>query len=324
MNRRQGGKKKGPKVGSGGVRRRGLEGRGPTPKAVDREYHPAHAKKKAKEADERRAEAIKLARAGGKLPSYLKLDPGHELIVGRNAVAEAVRAGVPLIRVFIAASTTTDERMEEAARIAAERGAPVVEVSRGHLDVMTENAAHQGVAIEVPPYDYTSVSAVTANIEQTGQTGLILALDSITDPHNLGAVLRSASAFNAHAVLITERRSAGVTGTVWKVSAGAAARVPVARETNLVRSLEDLKSKGYFVVGLAGEGDVMLDDLQLADMPLVLVTGSEGKGLSRLVRQTCDQVCSIPISGQMESLNASVATGIALYEVDRLRRKGAQ
>lgn len=324
MSGHQPAKKKGPKVGSGGVRRRRLEGRGPTPRAVDREYHPAHAKQKAKEADERRAEAIKLARAGGKLPGYLKLEPGHELIVGRNAVVEAVRAGVPLTRVFIVTGNTTDERMEEAARTAAGRGAPVVEVSRGHLDVMSENASHQGIAIEVPPYDYASLESVTEDIAASDETGLILALDSITDPHNLGAVLRSASAFNAHAVLITERRSAGVNGTVWKVSAGAAARVPVAQETNLVRSLKSLQAQGYFVVGLAGEGDVMLDNLELADMPLVLVTGSEGKGLSRLVRETCDQICSIPIAGQMESLNAAVATGIALYEVDRRRRKGAQ
>lgn len=314
-------RKKGPKVGSGGVRRRRLEGRGPTPKAVDREYHPAHAKKKAKEAEEKRAEAIKIARAGGKLPSYLKLEPGHELIVGRNAVIEAVRADVPLTRVFIATGSALDERMEEAARTASERGAPVIEVTRGHLDVMTEKAAHQGIAIEVPPYDYATIESAAADIEETGRTGLILALDSVTDPHNLGAVLRSASAFRADAVLITERRSASVNATVWKVSAGAAARVPVARETNLVRSLKDLQSRGYFVVGLAGEGDIMVEDLELADMPLVLVTGSEGRGLSRLVRETCDQICSIPIS-QMESLNAAVATGIALYEVDRRRRKG--
>ncbi|AZN30486.1 23S rRNA (guanosine(2251)-2'-O)-methyltransferase RlmB [Flaviflexus salsibiostraticola] len=323
MSNHQPARKKGPKVGSGGVRRRRLEGRGPTPKAVDREYHPAYAKKKAKEEQERKAEAIKIARAGGKLPSYLKLEPGHELIVGRNAVVEAVRADVPLTRVFIV-SGAVDERMEEAAREAADRGAPVIEVSRGHLDVMTEKAAHQGIAIEVPPYDYTDIDTVTADIEASGRTGLILALDSITDPHNLGAVLRSASAFDADAVLITERRSASVNATVWKVSAGAAARVPVARETNLVRTLNNLKSRGYFIVGLAGEGDVILDDLELADMPLVLVTGSEGRGLSRLVRDTCDQVCSIPISGEMESLNAAVATGIALYEVDRRRRKAGQ
>lgn len=322
MSKHKPSSKKGPKVGSGGVRRRRLEGRGPTPKATDREYHPAYAKKKAKEAEEKRNEAIKIARAGGKLPAYLKLEPGHELIAGRNPVLEAVRAKIPLTRVFLVSGNVTDERVEEAARLAAAQGAPVLEVSRGHLDVMTENAAHQGIAIEVPPYDYESLDNVIESIAERETPGLILALDSVTDPHNLGAVLRSASAFNANAVLITERRSAGVTGTVWKVSAGAAAKVPIARETNLVRSLQELKSNGYFVVGLAGEGDVMLDNLELADMPLVLVTGSEGKGLSRLVRDTCDQICSIPISGDMESLNAAVATGIALYEVDRVRRKG--
>ena len=147
--------------------------------------------------------------------------------------------------------------------------------------------------------------------------GLIVALDSITDPHNFGAVVRSASAFHVDGVLIPERRSASVNATAWKVSA--LARVPIAREKNLVRALEELKEQGYFVVGLAGEGSQAIGELDLADMPLVLVTGSEGKGLSRLVRDTCDVLAAIPIASQMESLNAAVATGIALYQIDQKR-----
>lgn len=309
------------KVGSGGVRRRRLEGRGPTPKAEDRTYHPAHKKKKAREAKAARDEANTRSRTG-KLPGFLRLDGDHELIAGRNAVAEAVKAGVPLTRVFMAAGNAGDKRLEQVVRTATALGAPVLEVTRGQLDLMTDGEVHQGIAIEVPPYDYQDVEELTDRVVDNDKTGLFVALDSVTDPHNLGAVLRSASAFGADGLIIPGRRSAGVTAAVWKVSAGAAARVPLARVTNLVRTLEDLKKQGYFVVGLAGEGEVSVDDLDLADMPLVIVTGSEGKGLSRLVRDTCDQLVSIPIAKDMESLNAAVATGIALYEVDRRRRKG--
>jgi len=141
----------------------------------------------------------------------------------------------------------------------------------------------------------------------------------VTDPRNLGAVLRSAGAFGAHGVVVPQRRAAGVTAAAWKVSAGAAARVPVARVTNLVRALEELRRAGCFVVGLDAGGTTAVGDLHLATDPVVLVVGSEGKGLGRLVRETCDVIASIPIRGQVESLNAGVAAGIALYEVERLR-----
>lgn len=149
---------------------------------------------------------------------------------------------------------------------------------------------------------------------------LLVALDQITDPHNLGAVLRSAAAFGADGVIIPEHRAASVNAAAWKVSAGAAAIVPVAQATNLTRALQDLKRAGAFVIGLDGGGDVALPDLQLTDVPLVVVTGSEGRGISRLVRDTCDQIVSIPIAPRMESLNAAVATGIALYQIATARR----
>ncbi|GHS89887.1 hypothetical protein AGMMS50218_17080 [Actinomycetota bacterium] len=178
---------------------------------------------------------------------------------------------------------------------------------------------HQGVAIQVPPYEYADTEDLLDIAELSGRTPLIVALDGVTDPRNLGAVLRSAGAFGAHGVLVPERRAAGVTAAAWKVSAGAAAHVRVARATNLVRALDLYRQAGCFVVGLDGGGDVPIGDLPFATDPLVLVVGSEGKGLSRLVREHCDAITSIPISAPVESLNAGVAAGIALYEVVRQR-----
>ncbi|WP_126416274.1 23S rRNA (guanosine(2251)-2'-O)-methyltransferase RlmB [Trueperella bialowiezensis] len=300
--------RKGSTKGSGGHNRRRLEGRGPTPKAEDRTYHPAHKRKLEREAAERRA-------AGPKLRASLRQPEGFELVCGRNAVYEAVRSGIPYERVFMVAAMSNDERVAEVARAAMADGTPLVEVSRGELDKMTDGQVHQGIAIEVPPHRYVRLEDIVVG----DRPGLIVALDSVTDPHNLGAIMRSAAAFRADGVLITERRSASVNATVWKVSAGAAARLPVARETNFVRSLKELQKLGYFVVGLAGDADVDLGAADLADVPLVIVTGSEGAGLSRLVRETCDVVVSIPIDSAMESLNASVATAIVLYHVDRER-----
>ncbi len=309
--------KKGASVGTGGHNRRRLEGKGPTPKAEDRTYHPAHKRKKAAEAAQLAAERREHQQTH--VRAALRLAEGHELIAGRNPVLEAVRSGIPLTRVFMVGSSVSDERVGEVVRTATALGAPLLEVSRSELDRMTDDAVHQGVAIEVPPYAYREIDDLLERGSRSRRPGLIVALDSVTDPHNLGAVLRSASAFQADGILIPERRSAGVNVTAWKVSAGAAARVPVARETNLVRSLEYLKKAGYFVVGLDGGGDTSIEELTLTDMPLVLVTGSEGKGLARLTRETCDVIASIPIAADLESLNAAVATGIALYQIDRLR-----
>ncbi|WP_026459883.1 23S rRNA (guanosine(2251)-2'-O)-methyltransferase RlmB [Schaalia suimastitidis] len=312
---RKPGSKKGAKVGTGGHSRRRLEGKGPTPKAEDRTYHPAHKRKLAREKREAQEAAIARARA----KSSIRVPEGHELIAGRNPVAEAVRAKVPIERVFVAGNIK-DDRVEEVVRLASAMGAPVFEVTRRDLDVATDGAVHQGVAVEVPAYEYADVADLIADSQQQIDLPLLLALDQVTDPHNLGAVLRSAGAFGGDGVIIPERRSAGVTTTAWKVSAGAAARVPVARVTNLVRALEDCKRAGFFVVGLDGGGDAQLRDMELAHSPLVVVTGAEGSGLSRLVRETCDHIVSIPIASAVESLNAAVATGIALYEVDSLRR----
>ncbi|NLF05976.1 MAG: 23S rRNA (guanosine(2251)-2'-O)-methyltransferase RlmB [Actinomycetales bacterium] len=307
------GSKKGARVGTGGHGRQGLEGRGPTPKAEDREYHPA-AKKKA--AAQRRTEAEKKPK---RAPKSRTLGDSTEIIAGRNAVLEALRAGVPVQTAWFGHRIEADERTREIIVLASESGAPMLEASKSDLDKITYGAAHQGVAIQVPPYDYADPDDLLDRAAEADEPLLVVALDGVTDPRNLGAALRSAGAFGAHGLLLPERRSAGVTAAAWKVSAGAAARVPVARATNLVRALEEYRKAGVFVVGLDAGGDTPLDALPFAGDPLVVVVGSEGKGLSRLVAEKCDAIVSIPIASAVESLNAGVATGIALYEVARQR-----
>lgn len=311
---RKSGSKKGATVGSGGQRRRGLEGRGPTPKAEDRVYHPAHQRKAA-------AERREAARPKTRVPGWVRALPdGTEFIVGRNAVHEAVLSGMPIHSVYVASGVSTDDRISEVLQAATAAGTPMFEVTRSDLDAVADGKPHQGVALAVPPYQYADVHDIVDATLERARPPLLVALDSITDPHNLGAVLRNAGAFGVDGVLVPQRRAAGVGVTVWKVSAGAAARVPVARVTNLVRTLESLKDSGFFVVGLDGDGAVEIGNLELADVPLVVVTGAEGAGLSRLVRETCDVIAAIPISSAVESLNAAVATGISLYEIARLRK----
>jgi 23S rRNA (guanosine2251-2'-O)-methyltransferase len=313
---RKPGSKKGARVGSGGQGRQALEGRGPTPKAEDRVSHPAARRKAA--AERRAAAAPKHPRAGA--PASGK-GTEAEVVCGRNAVVEALRAEVPASTLYVATRIDADDRVREALRTASARGLALMEVTKPELDRLTDGAVHQGLAIQVPPYAYVHPEELLEAAEEAGRAPLIVALDGVTDPRNLGAVLRSAAAFGADGVLLPERRAAGVTASAWKVSAGAAARVPVARATNLVRALTSLKEAGCFVVGLDGAGPTTIGELELATSPLVLVAGSEGKGLSRLVRETCDMVAAIPIASAVESLNAAVATGIALYEVARLRRE---
>lgn len=296
--------KKGPTVGSGGQRRRGLEGRGPTPKAEERVGHPAA--RRAARASRERGQQRRGARESG------------EVLYGRNTVVEALRALVPATALHVASRMDSDDRVKEALAAAVAQDVPVMEAPRQELDRLAGGGVHQGLVLQVPPYEYAHPDDLL-DVELPG-TPLLVALDGITDPHNLGAVVRSAAAFGGHGVVVPERRSAGMTATAWKTSAGAAARIPVARATNLTRALQGYRRAGFFVVGLDADGDVELPELALADQPLVVVVGSEGKGLSRLVRETCDQVVSIPMSGGTESLNASVAAGVTLYEVARSRR----
>jgi 23S rRNA (guanosine2251-2'-O)-methyltransferase len=304
---------KGATVGSGGQRRRGLEGRGPTPKAVDREYHPAH--KRAKAA----SKGVGRPGERGSARPQRKAKGTSEIVYGRNSVVEALRADIPVSTMYIATRIDSDDRVKEALKLATERGLAILETPRGELDRVTDGGVHQGLALQVPPYDYAHPTDLI-DPEMPG-TPLVVALDGITDPRNLGAIVRSVAAFGGHGVVVPERRSVGMTASAWKTSAGAAARIRVARCSNLTRTLEDFKKAGFFILGLDMDGDVELPDVSLADEPLVIVTGSEGKGLSRLVRETCDQIVSIPMSSAVESLNAGLATGVALYEISRQRRR---
>ncbi len=247
----------------------------------------------------------------------------HEWIAGRNSVVEALRAELPITSVYVAEGAERDGRLREVFAIAADKGISLLEVPRVELDRMTAGAVHQGLAARVPAYEYADpmdfLDAAAANAEKP----LIVALDSVTDPRNLGAVVRSAAGFGAHGVVIPERRAASMTASAWKTSAGAAARVPVAQVVNLTRQLKAYQQAGCMVIGLAADGEVSLPDLDLADGPLVIVVGSEGKGLSRLVAETCDQLVSIPMASSLESLNAGVAASVTLYAVAQQRAGAA-
>ncbi|MDT0328288.1 23S rRNA (guanosine(2251)-2'-O)-methyltransferase RlmB [Nocardiopsis lambiniae] len=312
--------KKGPTKGSGGKGRRSLEAKKGTLPAEQRHWYDG----------KQRSKAIRRATAEG---SGTQARSPHtdtdrrridsDLLVGRNPVLEALRAGMPASRLFLSNSLDSDDRVNEAARLAGEQNVEVLEVTRAELDRRCESsgqpgAVHQGMVLRVRPYRYQLPEELLERSLGSDAPPLIVALDGVTDPHNLGAIARSAAAFNADGLLIPERRAAGVTATVWKTSAGTLARLPIAQATNLTRALETFKKAGLFVVGLDADGDALITDLDLAGGPLVVVVGSEGKGLSRLVRESCDVVASIPI-GNAESLNASVAAGVSLYEVARLR-----
>ncbi len=335
---KDGSHRKGAAVGSGGQGKKRLEGRGPTPPAASRPHHPA-AKKAAAAAkrttatgrpdtSSRGAGASRSAgassgaapRGGGAPRSPRRASPdAPETVAGRNPVVEALRAKVPATALYLAAGTDNDERITEAVAIAAKAGIALIEMTRGQLDAMTGGQVHQGLALQVPPYTYLHPDDLLARA-LAAPAPLLVALDGVTDPRNLGAVVRSAAAFGAQGVLLPERRAAGMTASAWRTSAGAAARLPVARCTNLSRTLSAYKAAGLFTVGLAAAGTVSLDELEVATSPLVVVVGSEGDGLGRLVAQTCDLTVRIPMSALTESLNAGIAAAVTLAEVARRRR----
>ena len=303
-------KGKGNTAGSGGRVRRGLEGKGPTPKAEDRTYHRAYKTKQAA-----------TAREAAKPPRTQQTRGGAEWVAGRNSVIEALRVGIPVVAVYVAEGIDRDDRVREIFKTCAEQSIPMLQTTKNELDRLTEGAVHQGLAIKLPEYEYVHPNDLMDTALQSPGTPLIVALDQITDPRNLGAIIRSAAAFGAQGVVIPERRSAGLTASAWKASSGAAARIPVAKATNLNRVLQDYAKAGFTVVGLAGEGATDIADLPGADGPVLLVVGSEGEGLQRLVRENCDVLASIPIASEVESLNAGVATSIALYEISRARKR---
>ncbi|MEW1863082.1 23S rRNA (guanosine(2251)-2'-O)-methyltransferase RlmB [Streptomyces sp. NBC_00669] len=303
--------KKGATVGSGGQRRKALEGKGPTPPA---EVRKGHKKNRVANAQARRTVSSQSRR-----PSGRGAKSTSEMVVGRNPVVEALRADIPATAVYVQQYIENDERVREAVTLATDRGVPLLEAPRPELDRITAGLNHQGLVLQIPPYEYAHPEDLVASAAGRGEDPLIVALDGVTDPRNLGAVVRSVAAFGGHGVVVPERRAAGMTAGAWKTSAGTAARVPVARATNLTRTLEAYQKAGLTVVGLAADGELELQDLELLDGPVVVVAGSEGKGLSRLVGETCDVRVRIPMPGGAESLNAGVAAGVVLYEASRRR-----
>lgn len=265
---------------------------------------------------------------GGKLPARgPRIAPGRrsnptregpELLLGRNPVVEALRAAVPATALYVAQGIDIDERVAEIVRTAGDRGIPILEIGRQELDRMTGGVLHQGIGLQVPPFAYEDFDdLIAAALEQTAP--LLVALDGVTDPRNVGAVIRSVAAFGGHGVFMTERRAAGITATAWRTSAGAAARVPVSQVVNLTRAIKTAQKAGFTAIGLDADGEADLYQLEAAVGPLLVVVGSEGRGLSRLVGETCDLRVSIPMASDVESLNASVAAAVTLAEVARRR-----
>ena len=296
--------------------KRSLRGKGPTPRAEDRPYHK---KCKSKEENQRkRTERKRIdAKRSDRKRDYRREPKDHvDTVAGRNAVVEALRAGIPAKELVVAVGVDVDERLNESIRLSQKMGIGIREVERRQIENMTGIANHQGVALIVKPFQYSSQKEIFARAKEPA---LFIAVDGVTDPRNIGAIARSAAAFSADGLLIPERRNASLTAAAWKTSAGAAARLPIAQITNLARSIEDAKAFGCFIVGLDGDADTTVDSMEIADQPLYVIVGSEGKGLSRLVREKCDLLISIPMSSAVESLNASVAMSIALYAIDRKR-----
>ncbi len=316
--------RKGPQVGSGGQGRQALEGRKPTPKAEDRPYHPAGKRKAAGERFEAAGGRRKPAQSSSDAPRQQQRKPKSsdesEMVTGRNSVVEALRAKIPASTLYMAARIEFDDRVKEILQLATSRGLPILEVMRPELDRLAGfDSVHQGVALKVPPYEYAHPMELLDKVISRGQVPLLVALDGITDPRNLGAIIRSVAALGGLGVIVPQRRSVGLTASAWKTSAGAAARTPVAMASNLTQTIKAYKERGVFVLGLDGGGDVSLPELALAKEPVLVVVGSEGKGLSRLVTENCDAVVSIPISSSTESLNAGIAASVTLYEISKLR-----
>lgn len=322
--------KKGPTKGSGGKHRNSLRGKGPTPKAEDRVYHKAYKEKQATNRRKMADPRLAARRRAAKFSSE-----SDDLVIGRNAVLEALRCGVPASTLYVAARIEHDDRTREIIRLAGIHGLNLMEADRLEMDRIARSSNHQGVVMKAQPFQYSSLAELVERADKKSRAmeaanstsariaarPLFIALDGVTDPQNLGAVIRSAAAFGANGVILPERRSASVTAAAWKVSAGAAAHMPVARVVNLTKAIESLKERGYYSVGLDGGGDALVGETGFETDPLVVVLGSEGNGLSRLVRETCDSIAGIPMSNMVESLNASVAAGITLYSVARARRE---
>jgi 23S rRNA (guanosine2251-2'-O)-methyltransferase len=268
------------------------------------------------------ARAAKQARRRDRLEAgraALHAEPGWTLIEGRRPVLEALRAGRPVERVVVVAGAAERGALAELLALAAKRAVPVETVPRSVLDAQAQTAAHQGVAALVAPLRPIELDELLAIPLRGSQPPFFLALDGIEDPHNLGALARSADAAGCHGMIVPRHRSAPLSAVAVKSSAGALQHVPVAEVPNLTRALERLRASGLWCIGLDAEAPASLFELELADEPVCVVVGGEGGGLHRLVRETCDVLLHIPMAGQVESLNAAVAGALALFEVRRRR-----
>ena len=242
-----------------------------------------------------------------------------DLIEGRNAILEAIRAGRTIDKVYVAAGST-DRALDRIAAMAKQAGAVVVSVDRRKLDTMSATGAHQGVIAAVAAHTYCSIDDILNAAAAKGEAPLLVLCDELADPHNLGAIIRTAECAGAHGVVITKRRSVGLTAVVDKAAAGALEYMPIARVTNLTQAIQELKKRGVWVYGAAMGGQTSLYQADLRDAAAIVI-GSEGFGMSRLVEEQCDVKVRIPMHGHITSLNASAAAAIMLYEAVRQRQK---
>ena len=245
-------------------------------------------------------------------------EPVEGQLEGRNALTEALKSGRTIDKVFIAAGDT-DRGLQRLAAQAKEAGAVVVPVDRRKLDAMSTTHSHQGVICLAAAHEYATVDDILAEAESRGEAPLIVICDELTDPHNLGAIIRSAECAGAHGVIIPKRRAVGLTAVVAKASAGAVEYMKVARVTNITATIEELKKRGVWVFGTAAEGSIPMYQADLKGAAAIVI-GSEGDGMSQLVRKSCDVMVHIPMKGRISSLNASAAASILLYEAVRQRQ----
>ena len=247
----------------------------------------------------------------------LREEPRNELIEGRNAVIEALRAGRAIDKIFLARGDV-DKTLGHIASKARDRGVVVVECDRRKLDFMSRTKAHQGVIALAAVREYCEVADILAIAQERGEAPFVVLCDEISDPHNLGAIIRTAECVGAHGVVIPKRRSAGLTAIVDKSSAGAAEHMAIARVANLSSAIRELKAAGLWIYGTAADGTTPLWSADLSG-PIALVIGSEGDGMGRLVKENCDFVLSLPMKGRVSSLNASAAAAVTMYEILRQR-----
>ena len=240
------------------------------------------------------------------------------LIYGRNPVVEALRAGNEVDKIYVAAGIGEVPVIEEIKRRARAARVPIQQIDRRALDRMTDGGVHQGVVAEVADFGYVTLDDLLARAGEANEPPLLLLLDSIQDPHNLGALMRTAEAVGAHGVVIPKHRAAGITPTVVKASAGAAEYLPVAQVTNLARAIDDLKKQGVWIAGLDAAGTKAYDEVDWKG-PMAIVVGAEGAGLGRIIAERCDFLVRLPMRGHVDSLNAAVAGSIVLYHAWRKR-----